>query len=247
MSSFGRYTYGSPEVRWVAGTKLVVKNFTSIAANVTIYLGNGFGHDSSFVSTYPFSFIHQDLFPVENHSRNTRGDVIIGNDVWIGENVVIMSGVTIGDGAVIANNSHVIRDIEPYSISGGNPCRTIKYRFTPEQIERLLEIKWWDWPEEKIRFYLRFICSPNVDDFLSLVSSPLFLYYGPEKTDYIKNTDVTSTVVNMPFFTTENMNQLFGDNSPNRLKYLSIVSKETNQVLLQIREDDPVQTIYLYR
>jgi len=59
MSSFGRYTYGRPEVRWVAGTKLVVKNFTSIAANVTIYLGNGFGHDSSFVSTYPFSFIHQ--------------------------------------------------------------------------------------------------------------------------------------------------------------------------------------------
>jgi len=153
-----------------------------------------------------------------------------------------MSGVTIGDGAVIANNSHVIKDIEPYSIGGGNPCRTIKYRFTPEQIERLLEIKWWDWPEEKIRFYLRFICSPNVDDFLSLV-----LYYGPENTDYTQNVDVTSTVANLHFFTTKNMNQLFGDNSPNRIKYLSVVSKKTNQLILQIKEDDPVQTIYLDR
>jgi len=167
MNSFGRYTYGDPEIRWQnPHAKLTVKNFTSIAARVIINLGNGFGHDTSFVSTYPFSFIHKNIFVVENKSRNTKGDVVIGNDVWIGENVVIMSGVTIGDGAVIANNSHVIKDVEPFSICGGNPCQKIKYRFSPEQIERLVEIKWWDWPNEKIRFYLPWICSPNVEEFL---------------------------------------------------------------------------------
>lgn len=167
MSLFGKYSYGNPEIRWTSSeSKLIVKNFTSIAARVTINLGNGFGHDTCFVSTYPFSYIHQDIFNVENKSRNTKGDVVIGNDVWIGENVVIMSGVTIGDGAVIANNSHVIKNVEPFSISGGNPCQKIKYRFTPEQIERLLVIQWWDWPDEKIRFYLPWICSPNIDEFL---------------------------------------------------------------------------------
>ena len=170
MSSFGKYTYGDPKIQWQnSDAKLIVKNFTSIAENVTINLGNGCGHDTSFVSTYPFSFIHRDIFVVENKSRNTRGDVIIGNDVWIGENVVIMSGVTIGDGAVIANNSHVHKNIEPFSINGGNPCQKIKYRLAPEQIERLVEIKWWDWSDEKIRFHLPWICSPNVDDFLLLV------------------------------------------------------------------------------
>lgn len=170
MNSFGKYTYGDPEIRWKnQDAKLTVKNFTSIAANVIINLGNGFGHDTSFVSTYPFSFIHKDIFVVENKSRNTRGDVVIGNDVWIGENVVIMSGVTIGDGAVIANNSHVIKDVEPFSICGGNPCQKIKYRFSTEQIERLVEIKWWDWPDEKICFYLPWICSSKVDEFLSRV------------------------------------------------------------------------------
>jgi acetyltransferase-like isoleucine patch superfamily enzyme len=171
MSSFGRYSYGKPEIRWAAGTQLIVKNFTSIADNVIINLGNGFGHDASFVSTFPFSFIHNRVFNVENRSRNTRGDVVIGNDVWIGENVVIMSGVTIGDGAVIANNSHVVRDVEPFSICGGNPCQKIKYRFSPEQIQRLLQIRWWDWPDNKICHYLHLICSPNIDEFL-LEASP---------------------------------------------------------------------------
>jgi virginiamycin A acetyltransferase len=72
----------------------------------------------------------------------TKGNVIIGNDVWIGSNVTIMSGVTIGDGAVIANNSHVVKNVEPYTLVGGNPAKLIKYRFSKEQIEKLLKIKW---------------------------------------------------------------------------------------------------------
>jgi len=170
--TFGKYTYGTPEICWKNDdASLEVKNFTSIAKDVKIYLGNGFGHDTSFVSTYPFSFIYKSTFPnVRNTSRNTRGDVVIGNDVWIGENVIIMSGVEIGDGAVIANNSHVVKDVAPYSIAGGNPCEHIKYRFSEQQIEKLLDIKWWDWDDDKINYYLPLICSHSIEKFLDAVS-----------------------------------------------------------------------------
>ena len=99
----------------------------------------------------------------------TNGDVDIGNDVWIGEHVTIMSGVTIGDGAVIATNSHVVKNVAPYSIVGGNPAKLIKYRFTEEQIQKLLEIKWWNWNDEKINSYLPLLCSSNIDDFINAV------------------------------------------------------------------------------
>ena len=80
-----------------------------------------------------------------------------------------MSGVTIGDGAVIANNSHVVKNVEPYSLVGGNPAKLIKYRFSTEQIEKLLAIKWWDWPDQLINLYTPLLCSQNIDDFLQKV------------------------------------------------------------------------------
>ena len=164
----GIYTYGNPTIKWTnKDAKLNIGKYCSIAADVTIYLGNGFGHDVAFVSTYPFGFIHQSVFPnVNNNSRNTKGDVLIGHDVWIGENVVIMSGLTIGNGAVIANNSHVIKDVEPYTIVGGNPAKKIKYRFTKKQIAALEKIQWWNWPEDKINTSMNLLCSSNVDTFL---------------------------------------------------------------------------------
>ena len=170
-TTFGKYTYGTPQLHWANNNaKLIVGCFCSIAKDVSIYLGNGFGHDIAYVSTYPFSLIHQDTFPnIINNSRNTKGDVIIGNDVWIGEDVRIMSGVTIGDGAFIANNSHVVKNVEPYSLVGGNPAKLIKYRFSAEQIEKLLEIKWWDWPDQLINLYTPLLCSQNIDDFLQKV------------------------------------------------------------------------------
>ena len=166
---FGKYTYGIPNVHWGQNSNLVIGNFCSIAENVNIYLGNGLGHDVSFVSTYPFSYIHQNVFNnlSVNPSKNTKGDVIIGNDVWIGSNVTIMSGVTIGDGSVIANNSHVVKNVEPYSIIGGNSAKLIKYRFTMEQIEKLLEIKWWDWEDSKINNFIPLLCNNNIDEFIN--------------------------------------------------------------------------------
>jgi serine acetyltransferase len=78
-----------------------------------------------------------------------------------------MSGVTVGDGEVIANNSHVVKDVEPYTLVGGNPAKFIKYRFTPQQIEKLLKIKWWDWEDEKINKFSPLLCSNNIDDFIN--------------------------------------------------------------------------------
>jgi virginiamycin A acetyltransferase len=165
--SFGKYTYGNPNIFQYTDSKLVVGNFCSIAENVDIYLGNGKGHDTSFVSTYPFGYIYQNAFSIsKNNSKDTNGDVIIGNDVWIGRNTTIMSGVTIGDGAVIANNSHVIKNVEPYSLVGGNPAKFIKYRFTQEQIEKLLDIKWWNWDDDKIVKFITLLSSNNIDDFI---------------------------------------------------------------------------------
>lgn len=171
--SLGRYSYGSPIIHsWVGNNKLEVGKFCSLAKNLHVYLDHGKGHDISFVSTYPFGIIFEDTFTnINNNSRNSNGDVTIGNDVWIGENVTIMSGVTIGDGAVISNNSHVVKNVEPYSLVGGNPANFIKYRFTREQIDKLLEIKWWDWEDEKINRFASMICSNNIDEFIKAASS----------------------------------------------------------------------------
>ena len=167
--SFGKYTYGNPIIHWQNDdAKLIIGNFCSIAGNVNIYLGGN--HRTDWVTTYPFGHIHHNTFNLFNgHGHpSTKGDVIIGNDVWIGNNVTIMSGVTIGDGAVIANNSHVVKNVEPYSLYGGNPAKLIKYRFSQEQIEKLLQIKWWYWDDEKINKFLPLLCNNNIDEFIKI-------------------------------------------------------------------------------
>ena len=165
--SLGKYTYGEPRVFWEnADAKLIVGNFCSIGSDVSIYLGGN--HRTDWVTTYPFGHIHRDVFSVFDGTGHpsTKGDVTIGNDVWIGSHANIMSGVTVGDGAVIANNSHVVKNVEPYSLVGGNPAKHIKYRFTPEQIEKLLEIQWWYWDDEKINAFGPWLCSDDIDAFI---------------------------------------------------------------------------------
>jgi serine acetyltransferase len=89
----------------------------------------------------------------------TRGDVIIGNDVWIGDNVTIMSGSHIGDGAVISANTAVSCKIKPYSVVGGNPAQFLFYRFNKEIREKLLELKWWNFTDEQINEISPILCS----------------------------------------------------------------------------------------
>lgn len=96
-----------------------------------------------------------------------KGDIKIGNDVWVGAKSTIMSGVTIGDGAVIGAGSTITKDVPPFAIVVGNPGRIVKYRFTEEQIENLLKISWWDWDEPKIRENAMLMWSSNIDQFIS--------------------------------------------------------------------------------
>jgi acetyltransferase-like isoleucine patch superfamily enzyme len=167
----GKYTYGTPKILWENNkARLVIGNFCSIATNVTIYLGGN--HRTDWVTTYPFGHIHQTIFNTFNGDGHpsTKGDVIIGNDVWIGSNVTNMSGVKIGDGAVIANSSHVVKDVEPYSLVGGNPAKMIKYRFTREQIDKLLTIQWWNWDDAKLNTFLKRLCNPDIETFIKEAS-----------------------------------------------------------------------------
>jgi acetyltransferase-like isoleucine patch superfamily enzyme len=121
--------------------QLIFGKYCSIASNCTFFLGGN--HIYERTSTYLCS-------DIDEPGIVSNGNITIGNDVWIGYGVTVMSGVTIGDGAVIAANTNVVKDIEPYTIVGGNPVKKIKKRFSDEDIEFLLELKWWDWSEEKI-------------------------------------------------------------------------------------------------
>jgi acetyltransferase-like isoleucine patch superfamily enzyme len=164
----GKYTYGNPIIHWKNDkAKLLIGKYCSIAANVNIYLGGN--HRTDWITTYPFGHIHKNIFNNFNGEGHpsTKGNVIIGNDVWIGSNVTIMSGVIISDGVVIANNSHVVKNADPYTLIGGNPAKTIKKRFTDEQINKLIQIKWWDWDENKINENLILLCNEDIDKFIN--------------------------------------------------------------------------------
>ncbi len=133
--------------------KLIIGKFCSIACGAK-FLFNSANHNLSSLSTYPFPLFFEEWdLKKENvtESWNNKGDIIIGNDVWIGYEAVIMSGVNIGDGAIIGTRAVVTKDVPPYTIVGGVPAKIIRKRFSNEVISQLLEIKWWDWNKEKIK------------------------------------------------------------------------------------------------
>ena len=94
------------------------------------------------------------------------GDTVVGHDVWIGSEAIVMPGIEIGHGAVIGTRAVVTRDVEPYAVVGGVPARTIRHRFPPEQVEALLRIRWWDWPDDQIRAAVPLLSSGDIDTFL---------------------------------------------------------------------------------
>ncbi|TAH13831.1 MAG: antibiotic acetyltransferase [Runella slithyformis] len=132
------------------GDKLIIGKFCMIASDVT-FIMNGANHLTDAITTYPFAIFGNGWeSAMEGKSYPSKGNIVVGNDVWIGYNATIMAGVTIGDRAIIGTNSVVTKDVEPYSIVGGNPAKLIKKRFSEAEIKDLLEIKWWDWEIEKI-------------------------------------------------------------------------------------------------
>lgn len=161
----GKHTYGTKniKIRWGTQVNLTIGNFCSIATNLVIFLGGN--HRIDWVSTYPFGIANEKgafLNKIKSGHPKTNGDVIIGNDVWIGSDVTIMSGVTIGDGAVIGNNSHIVTDVKPYAVVGGNPAKFYYFRFDKETVDQLLELKWWDLPDNQIDELIPFLCSDNL-------------------------------------------------------------------------------------
>ncbi len=145
------------------GDKLIIGKFCMIASDVT-FIMNGANHLTSAISSYPFA-IFENGWEVAMEGKNypTKGDTIIGNDVWIGYKVTIMPGIKIGDGAILASNSTISKDVAPYTVVGGNPAKEIKKRFSQETIDKLLTIQWWDWPVEKITANLQHLTSGNVE------------------------------------------------------------------------------------
>jgi len=146
------------------GDKLIIGKFCMIASDVT-FIMNGANHLTNSITSYPFAiFGHDWSDAMEGKSYPTKGDTIIGNDVWIGYNSTIMPGVKIGDGAIIATNSTVTKDVEPYTVVGGNPAKEIKKRFTENEINKLLKIRWWNWSIEKITKNVKKLTDNNIDD-----------------------------------------------------------------------------------
>ncbi|QWH18588.1 CatB-related O-acetyltransferase [Bacillus mycoides] len=160
----GAWSYGDLNVRtWGEGASLKLGKFCSIADHITVFLGGE--HRTDWISTYPFNVIVPEGAGFSGHPK-TKRDVIIGHDVWIGSGAMIMSGVKVGHGAVIGARSVVTRDIPPYGIVAGNPAKLVRYRFSPEVIEELQQIPWWDWDISTITASLHFLLSDNVSEFI---------------------------------------------------------------------------------
>lgn len=166
----GEWTYGSPRVLdFPDADTLKIGRFCSISIGVTIFLGGN--HRSDWVTTYPFSAVCDNARSFQHHLRS-KGPVVIGNDVWIGYGATILSGVTIGDGAVVGAGAVVSEDVPPYAIVAGNPARLARHRFGEEQIAALLEIRWWDWPFERICEAWPLLLNNDIDAFIRAYGRP---------------------------------------------------------------------------
>ncbi|WP_258063148.1 CatB-related O-acetyltransferase [Pseudoclavibacter sp. Z016] len=149
--------------------RLVIGKFCAIASGVR-FIMNGANHRMSGPSTYPFPIMggawgqHVDLVS----DLPSRGDTVVGNDVWIGGDVTIMPGVRIGDGAIISTGSVVTKDVPDYGIVGGNPVTLIRRRFDDDDVRTLLEVAWWDWPLEAITEHVRVIADGSVAELASI-------------------------------------------------------------------------------
>ncbi|MGE3318291.1 MAG: CatB-related O-acetyltransferase [Candidatus Berkiella sp.] len=142
------------------GDKLIIGKFCQIATGVR-FIMNGANHAMNGISTYPFKVMGKSW---SNAPMNvsSKGDTVIGNDVWIGNSATIMQGIKIGHGAIIGTNALVTKDVEPYTIVGGNPAKVIRKRFDDNTIQKWLEIAWWDWPIDKITQNLEALTTGNV-------------------------------------------------------------------------------------
>ncbi|MGN7098939.1 type B chloramphenicol O-acetyltransferase [Brevundimonas diminuta] len=143
--------------------RLIIGDFCSIGSGAAFIMAGNQGHRNDWASSFPFFYM-----PEVPHCAGAvdafqkAGDTVIGNDVWIGSEAIIMPGVKVGDGAVIGTRALVTRDVEPYAIVGGNPARVIRKRFDDDSVAMLLEMKWWDWDDARLRQAMPLLCSGDI-------------------------------------------------------------------------------------
>lgn len=163
--NIGEYTYDTPLILH-NNEDVTIGKFCSIAQNVTILSGGE--HDTSKLSTYPFHILMNKA--IDWDWKTSKGPVTIGNDVWIGHGTTILSGVTVGDGAIIGANTLVSKDVEPYEIVAGNPQRHIRYRFDYNDRKRLLNIAWWNQPDEILIKIIPLLLQDDIDKLEEIVN-----------------------------------------------------------------------------
>ena len=153
------------------GDHLSIGKFCSIASGVQFVMGSA-NHRLSSVSTYPFTVfggLCAQRTPPHHSQLPSKGDTNVGNDVWLGRECVIMPGIHIGDGAIVAAYSVVTRDVEPYTVVGGNPARFLKRRFSQDLIDLLLRLRWWDFPPEELADFLPVLCNENLEEVKEII------------------------------------------------------------------------------
>jgi virginiamycin A acetyltransferase len=144
--------------------RLIIGAYTAIARDVRFLMGAA-NHVMDGLSTYPFPMFgadwlaEMDLFA----GRAFRGDIVIGNDVWLGYQALVLPGVRIGSGAIVAARSVVATDLPPYCVAAGNPARVVRMRFSEQQVNRLLRIAWWSWPCEQVTRHIKLIMGEDID------------------------------------------------------------------------------------
>lgn len=160
----GRGSYGEPSVLAYALSDGIVRigAFCAMAQGVTFLVGGD--HRLDWVSTFPFRVVWG--LPGAGHDGHpaSKGDIVVGNDVWLGRNATILSGVRIGDGAAVAAEAVVTKDVRPYAVVAGNPAREVRRRFADDEVDRLLALRWWEWPEEQIRAAVPLLNGGSVDE-----------------------------------------------------------------------------------
>ncbi|ELO1773368.1 type B chloramphenicol O-acetyltransferase [Vibrio fluvialis] len=143
--------------------RLIIGAFCSIGSGAVFMMAGNQGHRTDWISTFPFFYMDNEHFTDAADGFVRSGDTVIGNDVWIGSEAMIMAGITIGDGAVIASRAVVTKDVAPYEIVGSNPAKHIRFRFEPEQIEKLLEMQWWHWRDSQLKGAMKLLTSGDID------------------------------------------------------------------------------------
>jgi acetyltransferase-like isoleucine patch superfamily enzyme len=185
-------------------THIRIGKFCSIATDLTII---GYDHHHEWITTYPFlDDAHRACWPgtegipypqaSQFGSNKSRGDITIGNDVWVGYNVKLFKGITIGNGAVIGACSLVNKPVEPYTIVAGTPARPIRKRFTDAEISALERISWWDWPAELINLHMPFLCSSNIPGLEKCLASNRRVQAAPPKSAPIEKPAIFNSLGN---------------------------------------------------